>query len=71
MNENGKSNFLPAGKGKYSLSKWLNISPTFIELEPFENKKVRITVTVPNDEKGRKAAWSIIMIEQETLEPLY
>ncbi len=66
MNENGKSNFLPAGKGKYSLSKWLNISPTFIELEPFENKKVRITVTVPNDDKGRKAAWSIIMIEQET-----
>lgn len=66
MNENGKSNFLSAGKGKYSLSKWLNISPTFIELEPFENKKVRITVTIPNDDRGRKAAWSIIMIEQET-----
>tara|TARA_R110002073_G_scaffold128999_6_gene275288 strand:+ start:55251 stop:56198 length:948 start_codon:yes stop_codon:yes gene_type:complete len=65
MNGKGKSSFLPAGKGKYSLSKWINISPTFIQLKPFENKKVKITVSVPTDDAGRKAAWSILMIEQQ------
>ena len=65
MNGKGKSSFLPAGKGKYSLSKWVNLSPTFIQLKPFENKKVKVTVSVPSDDSGRKAAWSILMIEQE------
>lgn len=65
MNGKGKSSFLPAGKGKYSLAKWVNLSPTFIQLKPFENKKVKVTVSVPSDDSGRKAAWSILMIEQE------
>jgi len=65
MNGKGKSSFLPAGKGKYSLSKWVNLSPTFIQLKPFETKKVKVTVSVPSDDSGRKAAWSILMIEQE------
>lgn len=65
MNGKGKSSFLPPGEGKYSLSKWMNISPTFIELKPFTTKKVKVTVSVPSDDNGRKAAWSILMIEQE------
>ncbi len=73
MNGKGKSSFIPAGEGKYSLSKWLNISPTFIEVLPGEKKEVKFTVSIPTDESGNKAAWNIIMIEQEeprtTLEP--
>lgn len=65
MNAQGKSSFLPPGKGKYSLAKWLSISPTFIELKPFEKKKVKVTVSVPNNNDANKAAWSIIMVEQE------
>jgi len=65
MNGKGKSSFLPAGKGKYSLAKWVNLSPTFVQLKPFENKKVKVTVSVPSDDSGRKAAWSILMVEQE------
>jgi len=65
MNGKGKSNFLPPGTGKYSLSKWLNVSPTFIEVNPGEKKEVKFTVSVPNDSSGNKAAWNIIMIEQE------
>lgn len=65
MNKHGKSSFLPAGKGKYSLSKWTTLSPTFIELKPFEKRKVKVTVSVPESDAGRKAAWSILMIEQE------
>lgn len=73
MNGKGKSSFMPPGKGKYSLSRWLNISPTFIEAKPGEHKEVKFTVSVPDNESGNKSAWSIIMIEQEeprkTLEP--
>lgn len=66
MNESGKSTFLPSGKGKYSLSKWLMVSPTFVELNPLETRKVRVTLSVPQTNEGKKAAWSIIMVEQET-----
>lgn len=65
MNGKGKSSFLPPGKGKYSLAKWVNLSPTFVSLKPFENKKVKVTVSVPSDDSGRKAAWSILMVEQQ------
>jgi len=65
MNGRGKSNFLPAGEGKYSLAKWLNISPTFIELKPRERKEVAFTVTVPTSDDGFKSAWSIIMLEEQ------
>ena len=64
MNGKGKSAFLPAETGEYSLSKWLNISPTFFEVKAGEIKEVSFTVTIPDDETGNKAAWSIIMIEQ-------
>jgi len=65
MNGKGKSSFLPAGKGKFSLAKWVNISPTFVQLKANENKKVKVTVSVPSDDSGRKAAWSILMVEQQ------
>ncbi|WP_139958192.1 WxL protein peptidoglycan domain-containing protein [Flavicella sediminum] len=63
MNGKGKSAFLPAGEGEYSLSKWVNITPTFVELKPREKRKVEFTVSVPNTSEGKKAAWSIIMVE--------
>jgi len=47
------------------LSKWLNITPTFIQLKPYEKKKVNYSVAIPYTEQGKKAAWSIIMIEQQ------
>ncbi len=64
MNGKGKSSFLPAGSGEYSLSKWMNVSPTFFEVKAGEKKEISFTVAVPNDETGNRAAWSIIMIEQ-------
>ncbi|MCF6212523.1 MAG: DUF916 domain-containing protein [Flavobacteriaceae bacterium] len=65
MTGRGKSNFLPAGDGKYSLSKWLNISPTFIELSPRQKREVTFTITVPTSDSGFKSAWSIIMLEEQ------
>ena len=49
MNSNGKSSFIPAGTGKFSLAKWMSISPTFVMLKPFENKKVKVTVIIPTN----------------------
>ena len=54
MNGKGKSSFLPPGKGKFSLAKWVNLSPTFVSLKPFENKKVKVTVSIPSDDSGKK-----------------
>lgn len=65
MNSNGKSTFLEPGTGKYSLSKWTTISPNFVDLAPFEKKEITVTVSVPIGEKGNKAAWQLLMIEQE------
>lgn len=65
MNGKGKSSFLQAGEGKYSLSKWLNISPTFIELKPKEKKEIAFSITVPTSDAGFKSAWSIIMVEEQ------
>ncbi len=64
MNGKGKSSFLPVGTGKYSLSSWLSFTPSFVELKAFETKLVKVTVSVPNNEAGNKAAWSILMVEQ-------
>jgi hypothetical protein len=64
MNGKGKSSFLKPGTGEYSLSKWMNVSPTFFEVNSGQKKEITFTVSVPNDETGNRAAWSIIMIEQ-------
>ncbi|MFA6923980.1 MAG: DUF916 domain-containing protein [Bacteroidales bacterium] len=65
MNENGKTIFIDAGKGKYSLSKWVTISQTFVELEPGEEKKIDVTVNIPATDDGYKAAWCILMVNQQ------
>ena len=65
MNGKGKSLFLPPGTGKFSLSKWMSISPSFIEVKPGERKAITLTVDIPDDSTGNYAAWSIIMVEQE------
>ncbi len=64
MNGYGKSSFLPAGEGQYSLAKWASISPSFVELKPFEKREVTLTLTLPDNEAARRAAWSILMVEQ-------
>jgi hypothetical protein len=65
MSEEGKTIMLPAGEGKYSLSKWTNISPTFIQLGVGEKKDINLTISIPSDSSGYIAAWSLIKIELE------
>ena len=65
MNGFGKSEFLAPGTGDHSLSKWVNVSPSFVDLKPGEKVELTVTVMVPMDDPGaNKAAWSILLIEQ-------
>lgn len=64
MNEHGKSQFVAPGNGKYGVSDWLSVSPSFIEVGPGEKKEITVTIDVPLDEMGHKAAWGIMMLEE-------
>lgn len=64
ISEDGKSIFMDAGKSDYSLSKFVNISPTFIEIPPGSSKDITVTVSIPTGPEGSKAAWGVILIEQ-------
>ncbi len=64
MNGKGKTPFIEAGEGDHSLSRWISVSPTFMELAPGESQKIMLTLDIPDDSLGRRAAWSIMMIEQ-------
>lgn len=66
MNSGGKAMFLPPSADReYSLSRWCTVAPTFIELEAGEKKKVSVNIVVPANEDGKKAAWTIVMVEQQ------
>ncbi len=74
MDGYGKSAFLPAGEGDHSLSQWINVSPSFLEMKPGEKREITVTLAIPEDAPGaNKAAWSVMLIEQaeerETIDP--
>jgi hypothetical protein len=65
MNGFGKSEFLAPGTGDHSLCKWVNVSPSFVDLKPGEKVELTVTIIVPlDDADAKKAAWAIMLIEQ-------
>ena len=64
MNKYGKSQFVEPGNGKYGISNWISVSPSFIEVAAGEKKEITVTLDVPSDDQGQKAAWGIMMIEE-------
>ncbi|MEI6594664.1 MAG: hypothetical protein WCO28_03810 [Bacteroidota bacterium] len=64
MDKSGASSFMSAGTGEHSLSTWLNISPTFMELQPGASQKIRVTLTLPDSEGTNRAAWCAMMVEE-------
>lgn len=73
MTTEGKSSFLEAGSTNHSLSKYLNISPTFLEIEPGKSADVTLTVQLPNNPEANIATWGVLIIEEakerQTLDP--
>ena len=49
---------------KYALSKWLSISPTYVEVPPMEAKTITVTLDVPNGDTAAIAAWTMITVDQ-------
>lgn len=60
----GKSSFLEPGTSDYSMKDMINLSPTFLELQPGTAEDVSVTVKVSNGPNARKAAWGVVVIEQ-------
>ena len=66
MDNNGKTVFLdPNDSNSTAISRWTNIAPTFVEMEAGESKQINLTVIVPSGQEGYKAAWGVLMVEQE------
>lgn len=64
MGENGKPQNMDSAFHKFSLSKWAVASPMFFEVQPGQVQKVQLTITIPADESGKVAAWTIMSIDQ-------
>ena len=49
---------------KFALSKYLNISPSYVELKPHESKIISVTASIPSNDFGYIAMWTTIAIDQ-------
>lgn len=57
----GERKYMAPNSTKRSCANWLNINPTFFELNPGDEVPVQIGMMVPNDQYG--AAWCMIYIQ--------
>lgn len=64
LSNDGKTQGNAGADFKYALSKWLSISPTYVEVPPRESKTITVTLEVPNDDSAAIAAWTMITIDQ-------
>lgn len=51
-----------AKDSKYSLSKWINIVPSYIELKPGEKTKIKLIISIPDS--VNYSAWTIVTIDE-------
>jgi hypothetical protein len=64
LDENGKTEGNVTADYKYALSKWLSVSPSYVEVPARESKVVTITIDVPNSDTAAIAAWTMLTIDQ-------
>lgn len=69
MNEFGKPGPVTPDNSKYALSKWIAASPSLIELQAGESKKIVVTVNIPDQEDAHISAWTILTIDQVNERP--
>jgi hypothetical protein len=61
INKNGKKVPVKKEEAKHSMGDWLNISPSFFELNPNEEKVIDVTLSVPQNGTGTR--WGKIGIQ--------
>lgn len=62
MGEKGEVVSIKSNDGKYTLSKWASVSPSYVELKPQERQKVKIIISIPDT--AYFSAWTILTIDQ-------
>jgi len=66
MGRNGKP-MNTSKDSKYSLSKWINIVPSYVELKPGEKAKIKLVVSIPDT--VNYSAWTIITVDEANERP--
>lgn len=61
MDADGNRKSIPLGNSKRSCADWINISPSFIELNPNQTAQLDVNMTVPKD--GFSSRWCMIHVE--------
>ncbi len=64
MGRNGKPLSLKPNEGKYGLSKWITVSPSYFELNPGEKIKLKVILDIPDAPEAYRSSWTIITVEQ-------
>ncbi|HNW99128.1 MAG TPA: hypothetical protein PKK00_12030 [Bacteroidales bacterium] len=52
---------------KYAMSKYINIVPSYVELQPYEKTKIKLIITIPDT--ADFSAWTIVTIDQTADRP--
>lgn len=71
IDENGEKKRIPAGQSDKSCANWTTITPSFIQLNPNEEKSVSVLMTVPKD--GYSTRWCLLYVqtaEEQTENPV-
>ncbi len=63
-NELGKPISSKIGSSKYGLAKWLNITPSYIELKAGEQKIINVQLDLPDSDSAAIAGWAIVAIDE-------
>lgn len=61
IDDQGKKKRMPAGTSPRSCANWITVSPSFIELNPNEEREVTVIMTVPKD--GTSSRWGMIYVQ--------
>ena len=60
---NGKETYMPKNY-KYGLSKYLGISPNFVELKPGESKNISVSLDIPPVDTNEISMWTLLIVDQ-------
>lgn len=64
IDSTGRKNRMNAGESERSCANWITVSPSFIELNPNEEREVTVIMTVPKD--GSSSKWGMIYVQAAT-----
>lgn len=66
MNNLGKPVTPKQNDCKYCLSKYASVSPSYFELKPGEEVKVKVNIAIPDSDFAYVALWTIVTVDQVT-----